>query len=840
MSFRRSLFRCRGSSKRDQLHSQRERRTGWVQVASEVNVLLQCAVLLFCLNLLAGNIGDLNSTLRTAVAVALWFPLWLPRVWAAFWPAPLLRKALALCLLLLALWSLRAGGAEAVFGVFLTVLILPVLGTCSGPDNTAAKPEGPESLRAVPNRAKIDGDIDPCLFALSAVAAVGTFLVGVQSFPQAHAVLERISHLSCATASILAHDAINLGPACSGLPITFSFLLVHGTVALSSPPLRGLFLGKMLLGQIGLLLLYQVLFHSLLAFRSPESAWMTLGVPQLALFLAGFGVVALHLGWGKASFSPVRFRPDSLVPFCVAAVLFCLSFHVGSIDAAATDNKPRVLLYDDGTLNWSTPQYGQYGGVRGAMFGSLETFLDRRDCRAARGVLTNGSLAAADVLVIFNLMHKFKADEKHAIWQFVERGGGLLAVGDHTGTTAIREPFNDLLEPVRIEFNFDSAIPVRNRWQHGLRWFPHAVTTGLSCEGDAQINVGASLTARWPGLPLVLGAHGFSDKGNLLNVTNGCLGDMRYSNDERLGEMVLVATARHGRGRVMVFGDTTTFQNTALPRDGQFVLAVIHWLAARESQSRGLLRWFSLAVLVGAGWRVVRQEGSWPALIVVLFLGLGLGSLVSVSVLRWRTPPSTHQLPAGEALIDLSHLSRCDQDMWQPEGFGGLLQNLMRKQYMPVVADRFVPAAIGRSKLVFVLAPARKYRATEIAVLDGFVRQGGQLFLSVGYEELQGCSALLQHFGLAVRNLPLGRVGPDANTAKAWFMSAWPVVSHAPQAEVLSRSGDYPLMISVPWEKGRVVLVGDSGFFLNRNLEMPFDFNPENIAFLEKVIPPHE
>jgi hypothetical protein len=120
------------------------------------------------------------------------------------------------------------------------------------------------------------------------------------------------------------------------------------------------------------------------------------------------------------------------------------------------------------------------------------------------------------------------------------------------------------------------------------------------------------------------------------------------------------------------------------------------------------------------------------------------------------------------------------------------------------------------------------------------VREGGQLFVCVGYEEAAGCKGLLSRFGLGLRNLPLGQVGPEANDAKAWFLNAWPVASESTAAEIICRQGDYPLIVRARHGKGSVVLIGDSGFFLNRNLELPRDFNPQNIEFLRKLIPDHE
>jgi hypothetical protein len=157
-----------------------------------------------------------------------------------------------------------------------------------------------------------------------------------------------------------------------------------------------------------------------------------------------------------------------------------------------------------------------------------------------------------------------------------------------------------------------------------------------------------------------------------------------------------------------------------------------------------------------------------------------------------------------------------------------------------VVARRFSPELLARSRLAFLVAPARVFRPAEIRAYENFVRRGGSLFIAAGYEDSAGCRGLLQRFGLGLRNLPLGPISPKTNGSPVYFVNAWPVTTEPGETRVLCQDGDYPLMVSRHWAQGRVFLVGDSGFFLNRNLEMARSFNVENIQFLQKLVPDHE
>lgn len=815
------------------------------------------------LNLLAGTIGDLSTPVRTALACGVWLPVFFAEAGPMFLRAGNGRRCAALALLFPVAVGLHAGGLHGIFALLLTLVIFFVLeggNALNQPalETLAAKPTlnqpAPHPALSPSDGAKVadssavvstkaEGRVNASGVLLGILflttAGSGLWVLARQALPAAFMAEEHVSMGAAKFTSWLRGEAVVFGPTYSGVSLILFFVLFSLSAFLLSGPRNLRLLVEVLAGQVLLLLGYQLAFHWLLAKCELVSPWVLLGTAQMGLFALGWGLAVLHLRSLSPQPVPWRIPVGVSVPLAAGAVV--LMFCTGDAFLFLQKSRPpRVLLYDDGTLDWSVPVYGQYSGVSGGMFGSLANFLQRRGCEAFRSDLTNDWQNHADVVVVFNLMHKFKPEEKRQIWEFVRKGGGLLAVGDHTGTTAIREPFNDLLEPVNAEFNFDCAMPIQRGWAGGMQWFPHYTTAALESEADNQIVVGASLTLRAPARPLLVGRHGWSDKGDLQNKAGGYLGDRHFSPDERLGDVILVATANYGAGRVMVFGDTSTFQNGALARAGDYVEAIFRWFVAPRSWLPPALSALGLGmILISAGWLLVARRTAAPAIVVVLFVGLYLGDVASGIAGRVAAKRAI-QPQTGDALIDASHLSRCDADLWEQDGLGGLIENLMRKGYMPSVATHFSPELILSNKLVFLVAPAEPLRPKEVAIYDEFVRSGGQLFICAGYEESSGCKPLLERFGFQVRNLPLGLAPPGTNAARVEFLGAWPVVPPATDCEVLCRWEDYPLIVAHSYGRGRVVVIGDSLFFANRNLEMPRSYNLDNIEFVRKLVPPHE
>jgi hypothetical protein len=68
-------------------------------------------------------------------------------------------------------------------------------------------------------------------------------------------------------------------------------------------------------------------------------------------------------------------------------------------------------------------------------------------------------------------------------------------------------------------------------------------------------------------------------------------------------------------------------------------------------------------------------------------------------------------------------------------------------------------------------------------------------------------------------------------------MSAWPLDKIPDNAKVLCATPDNaPLIVSVPVGKGELVIIGDSEFLQNRNVEGHKNHDPANTAFLKTLL----
>lgn len=497
-------------------------------------------------------------------------------------------------------------------------------------------------------------------------------------------------------------------------------------------------------------------------------------------------------------------------------------------------NSRSMMFYEKGYLDWRVPNYESYGRYSHGMFGVLPEYLQEQgyEIRKHSDLITEQALQDVSILVVINLTQPFSKEEKQNIYKFVENGGALLALGDHTNVMGIMAPFNDLLRPFGIRLNFDTAETLVAGWVNGLYLRPHPIVRGIRAESETAIWVGASLSINLHASPVIIGRYGWSDKGNPNNVKQAYLGDRKLNLDEQLGDLILVAQRHYGKGKVLAFGDTSPFQNTALVESYHFVTGVFDWLSRRAMGSFHLHRiMIAILLLIPLGYFLRKMNVS----VVFIFLCVLLITLAVLTAELSGTPNESLKASEGKiAYIDASHIERYTRMLWTDDSVSGLASNLVRAGYQPMFLKEFSQKQILNSRILIVIAPAKAFSKREREILKAFMAQGGLLIWSVGWEERDASEAFLREVGLALADVPLGPTNQVSAEEKVWFQEAWPILFEKP-VQSLCKKWNYPVIVKKSYGKGGIILIGDSYFLLDQNLESILSLRIENIIFLKEL-----
>ena len=548
-----------------------------------------------------------------------------------------------------------------------------------------------------------------------------------------------------------------------------------------------------------------------------------------------------------------RYRLPVLATAQALVVLAVCSYYFAAAGTGRVKPAGQVLFYaPEISANFNTPDFERLGVGNTGMYGLLAKYLTTR----GHDVLVTDSLEQlgeelnkSSVLVVVCPPEAFPPEVAGRIWKFVGGGGGLLVLGDHTDIFGSMKSLNALLDPVNIKFNFDSAYSARKYWRYSYDFIDHPVTRSLDeVNGVLQHGTGGSLTLASPAYPVVSGKYTFGDRGDYHNE-GSYLGDERFKGDERLGDLPLVAAAEYGRGKVLVFGDTSGFQNIAVPYSYPLIFDSFEWLSTEGGLSHQTLAFISLVLTaLAAAALLVRGQLRLPHAMTMM---MGAFTLC-FALYAWATPEGNppRRVPDKShriAYVDGSHVGGFKLQHWEEESIDGLIVNLSRNGYMPFVLREFSPEWLKASSLYVSVAPQRHYTRAEMELLEGFVRGGGRALIAVGYEEREASEELLARFGFAIGDVPLGAapitdvVLEDAEYQKIQqephFGNAWPVSStDGTPLRPLYTYEDFDIVATKDVGSGAVTVIGDSRFLRDKILENEDTAWPGNVTFMKDIL----
>jgi hypothetical protein len=631
----------------------------------------------------------------------------------------------------------------------------------------------------------------------------------------------------------------------------------------------------------------------------------------------------------------VEFDRPSLVLTAAAGALAAL-LPVVTVLAPfdATLERKKIVAYEYGLVNWLKPEHdGQYGQAMIGMYGTFGRFVESFGGTFTRTKeLSDSDLKDADLLVLFYPTASLDDDQLRRVQNYVEKGGQLLLLCDHTDAQPPQKPgwilstaerrrfevepsdeerfhlggsrFNDILQPTAIRVADDAAEFAVGGWLESYEPIAHPTTVGLSDHTNIYgCVIGASLDIGLPAAPVLVGRWGYSDAGDRGNWQS-MLGNSQYDPGEKLGDLVLAAVEPWGEGRVFVFGDTSSVTNRITTSSYPFVSRLLaHLVGGRETNqapSRQALGEFLAAALVFV--LLFRPSIQRPA-IAALVLSVSLAICVHTTFAATEMLPDGRTIPIsdmpapaslatggtanssgvekkvnGLAYIDMCHFGSFSDELIRPDSLFGFHHALMREGYQIYSLYDLTYERLSRAGLFASIGPQRAFTAAEREAIRQFVEQGGIFILMAGYDRVSASRELLADFGMKVGALPLG-VPPDTEPAPLGhfkasyfkvpneyevfvrFHAAWPVGfdNKAPTKVIASGiarptfdpvagtyhfdsgSEELPVIVVRDVGRGKVVLIGDTDFATNKNLEnekgTPIEGLFENADFWRWFIP---
>lgn len=709
------------------------------------------------------------------------------------------------------------------------------------------------------------------LAASAGVVVLAVYRLAYAAIPAVWQAAETVSRVAGQLAGAFSGRPLNLGPTFAGLDFLVVMIVVCGVWMMhTTRPCRGRVmygLAAILAGHLCYLVILSFVPDVLGAIPSAEqpSGWSWSGLARKGLpwnVPALAGVIQLTIAAAMFCWSPsepwhtpveasVRSRwALYAICVCVAASLpVVTSLHPVRPDLQGK----KIVFYEKGFLNWLKPTHGSYGRLSSGMYGMLPTYLHSLGVKPVISPdLSEEDLQDADTVVLLFPDEPWAEGQMERLWAFVRRGGSLLVMGEHTtqdpnGTNR----FNEVVTPTTMRVAFDSATFAVGGWLHSYEAVLHPTTAGIGDDRNQfGVVIGASVEAGWRGHPIIIGRWGWSDWGDE-GSSRAMMGNDSYDPGERLGDVLLATEQRFGKGKIVLFGDTSSLTNGITVGSHVFTSRLFAYLSNGATLAHPPWRQILGLVLAGAaGVLTIRQPRPQVTTIIALALCGSLTAAMAVTNHVWQVlPDGCDRSPNNLAYIDMSHLEAFSGESWRGDGVGGLILTLMRNDYLTLSLPELSSERLERAGLLVSIAPRRPFSQAERRAIRGFVNRGGILILMAGYEDAGPSRGLLSDFGFAIGSadpeaeepLPMSHFkSPYLRTENrrvfVRFHAAWPVACSDPQAQVLAYGkGNLPVIVMRRVGAGKVVVIGDTRFATNDNLEredgQPFEGLRENADF---------
>ncbi|MBP8303100.1 MAG: hypothetical protein KBE04_03120 [Phycisphaerae bacterium] len=542
------------------------------------------------------------------------------------------------------------------------------------------------------------------------------------------------------------------------------------------------------------------------------SAWVhvvLLAVPALLAWRS----TARQARWGPALDAEARPRPWVRAAVGPALGVFCIVF--GLAWDQAGPRKPGRVMVDEFHSTWERTDrpfdVNWYGPESGYNYACIYDYCSRfYSMSRLTAALDEQALAACDVLVVKTPTSRYAPEEVEVVRQFVEKGGGLLLVGEHTNVFNTGVYLNDLAARFGFGFRDDCLFDIDTPFDqlhtrpvlaHPIIQAVPALDFAVSCSIDPGRSLGRAviLSTGLRSLPADYHASNFYPQ-------------VEDRADARYGAFVQLWATRFGAGRVAAFTDSTIFSNfsTFEPGKPELMLGMLEWLNHRNVRVsvRGWL--VGAGVLLAAvGIRAAGSGGSlWLLALSAGWLGWAAAAAGIHTVHEKSMPLPRPSRPFVRVVFDTEVcaplLSKSGFIAGKAGGFGIFERWVLR---LGCFTRRSGPVDSLEGDLVVFAEPNRPIRRELRTRLVEIVRSGGHV-LVLDSPENTGSTAntLLYSFGLAVDQ-------GDPLRGSLQGPPGWPAVevesaSRVKGGEPLIQTNGAPVAARVRWGTGTVTVIG--------------------------------
>ena len=459
-------------------------------------------------------------------------------------------------------------------------------------------------------------------------------------------------------------------------------------------------------------------------------------------------------------------RTTQLFPFLLAFLLAFTAVAFFGYRDYGPDKAGRVLVDEyHSDWEWTTIEYDEnwYGQKSGYNYYCLYNLIDSYYL-AERNmeVITDEVLSRCDVFVLKTPTLPLSADEIDSIVRFVEVGGGLYLIGDHTNVFGTSTNLNAVAKHFGIRFNMDCTYELERGNLSEFdkpRTLPHPTIMKMPRLLFAST---CTLDADWRVEETMIG-YGLKSQPADYSQKNFFPAESENANQE-FGLFLHAVSAQRGKGKVIAYTDSTIFSNfwMFMPAKPELLLGNIQWLNKENTlsfvQPRVLfLAMFVLLAVILAAWRFVTKKAVFRTVLSAVLLAIPCAVLMFAALDGQAMKAMEPRKPMVDICFDNEYSDfKIAKDI---DGFLSDYQHQLQTFYVWMQRLDYVPSlhgklydAMDKGEVTVIAKPKRPFKNPEEMLKR--VENGAKLLILDHTESGAHSNGLLALAGLEIAPVP--------------------------------------------------------------------------------------
>jgi hypothetical protein len=458
--------------------------------------------------------------------------------------------------------------------------------------------------------------------------------------------------------------------------------------------------------------------------------------------------------------------------------------------------------------------------------------------RNVNNTLTIGLLDNYDILILKCPTNPYSDEEINAIIQFVEQGGGLFLIGDHTNVFGMNTYLNTVANKFGISFKTDATYELGTGALSSYipgDIFTHPIVYNLE---QFDFMTSCTLDAPFFSENVILGNKLINEPGTY--STENFFSESIATTESEFGYFLQSVAVKHGKGRVVAFTDSTVFSSFSVFTDGYqtYSLGVFNYLNRENVYSyiNTLFLGIGIVFLILLIYSI-RKEHKLKIASLFLFIGLLSFSVATPIFLYVNTV--NYQLPTAHT--DFTQVCFVQEHSnikislepsilieKEKNEFGTFYVWTQRIGCIPSV-ETTLDEAVQKADIIVFINPIKTFSNNDIDLISKFIENGGKMLVMDSItNSLSTSNELISNFGMWINkksdNLQLfDNISEiDENNSKGIIMSPYLSISGGEKTIFDERNetqiGVMNFYNEQTGKNGTIVVVVDSYTFRDQNM----------------------